>query len=53
MLDIAGKSLSQEDKTLISNHHVGGLILFSNNFESFKQISELVKEVKAIKDNIL
>ena len=28
MLDIAGKSLSQEDKTLISNHHVGGLILF-------------------------
>ena len=53
MLDIAGKSLSQEDKTLISNHHVGGLILFSNNFDSFKQISELVKEVKAIKDNIL
>ena len=53
MLDIAGKSLSQEDKTLISNHHIGGLILFSKNFESFKQTSELVKEVKSIKDNIL
>lgn len=53
MLDIDGKSLSIEDKTLISNKHVGGLIFFSKNFESFQQISNLVKEVKEIKENIL
>ena len=53
MLDIDGKSLSIEDKTLISNKHVGGLIFFSKNFESFQQISNLVKEVREIKENIL
>ena len=53
MLDIDGKSLSLEDKKLISNKHVGGLIFFSKNFESFQQISNLVKEVREIKENIL
>jgi len=53
MLDIDGKSLSSEDKKLISNKHVGGLIFFSKNFESFQQISNLVKEVREIKENIL
>ena len=53
MLDIDGKSLSIEDKKLISNKHVGGLIFFSKNFESFQQISNLVKEVREIKENIL
>ncbi len=53
MFDIDGKSLSIEDKKLISNKHVGGLIFFSKNFESFQQISNLVKEVREIKENIL
>ena len=53
MLDIDGKSLSIEDRKLISNKHVGGLIFFSKNFESFQQISDLVKEVREIKENIL
>tara|TARA_B100001113_G_scaffold199449_1_gene163400 strand:+ start:49 stop:1059 length:1011 start_codon:yes stop_codon:yes gene_type:complete len=53
MLDIDDKSLSIEDKKLISNKHVGGLIFFSKNFESFQQISNLVKEVREIKENIL
>ncbi len=49
MFDIDGKSLSIEDKKLISNKHVGGLIFFSKNFESFQQISNLVKEVRVRK----
>ena len=53
MLDIDGRSLSIEDKKLISNKHVGGLIFFSKNFESFQQLSNLVKEVREIKENIL
>jgi len=53
MLDIDGKSLSIEDKKLILNKHVGGLIFFSKNFESFQQISNLVKEIREIKENIL
>ena len=53
MLDIDGKSLSIEDRKLISNKHVGGLIFFSKNFKSFQQISNHVKEVREIKENIL
>ena len=53
MLDLNGKSLSNEDKTLISNKHVGGLIFFSRNFESFDQIKNLVDEIRSIKDNII
>ena len=34
MLDLAGTNLSNEDKALIQNKHVGGLIFFSRNFES-------------------
>ena len=53
MIDIHGKDLSNDDKKLISNKHVGGLILFSRNFNSFEQICNLVKEVREIKENIL
>ena len=53
MLDIDGKSLSNEDKDLLMNKHVGGLIFFSRNFESFNQITNLVHEIRNIKDNII
>ncbi len=53
MLDIDGTSLTNEDKALITNKHVGGLILFSKNFESFQQTSDLISEVREIKENIL
>ena len=41
MLDIEGISLSDEDKLLIENKHVGGLIFFSRNFNCFEQIKDL------------
>ena len=53
MLDINGTFLSDEDKLLIENKHVGGLILFSRNFKSFQQIKDLITEIKNIKDNII
>ena len=53
MLDINGTFLSDEDKLLIENKHVGGLILFSRNFQSFKQIKGLIAEIKNIKENII
>ena len=53
MLDIAGTDLSDEDTNLISNKHVGGLILFSRNFESYEQLKSLIQQVKSIKHNIL
>ena len=53
MLDIEGKSLSNEDRTLIKSPHVGGIILFSRNFESKEQLIDLCFEIKSIKPEIL
>jgi len=53
MLDISGTILSDDDKVLIRNKHVGGLIFFSRNFESFYQIKDLVAEIRNIKENII
>ena len=53
MLDIEGISLSDEDKLLIENKHVGGLIFFSRNFNCFEQIKDLIEQIKNIKENII
>ena len=53
MIDVDGKSLSEDDKFLISENHIGGLILFSRNFDSYDQLKNLVKEIHAIKENII
>ena len=50
MTSLEGKSLTSEDKKLLSNKHVGGIILFSKNFESQLQIQSLCSEIKAVKE---
>ena len=53
MISIDGISLSVQDKQLIQNRHVGGLILFARNFQSQTQILELCNDIKNIKQNII
>ena len=53
MTSLEGTSLTFEDKKLLSNKHVGGIILFSKNFESHLQIQSLCSEIKAVKENII
>lgn len=53
MIDIDGFDLSNEDKSLLSSKHIGGLILFSKNFNSYDQLYNLIKEVRSIKENII
>lgn len=53
MTDIEGVSLTPEDKELISSKHVGGIILFSKNFESQSQIRSLCSEIRFVKKNII
>ena len=53
MTSLEGTSLTFEDKKLLSNKHVGGIILFSQNFESQLQIQSLCSEIKAVKENII
>lgn len=53
MLDIEGLVLTENEKTILVNPLVGGLILFSRNFKSTQQLSALVKEVRAMAPNII
>ena len=53
MLDIQGTSLLPEEKEVLNSSEVGGLILFSRNYECRAQLNELVKEIRGIKQDIL
>ena len=53
MLDIEGKSLTKFEEELIERDSVGGLILFTRNYECPVQLKELVASIRAIKSDIL
>ena len=49
MLDIEGHSLSPSDRDLLREPAVGGVILFTRNYESAAQITDLVAEIRALR----
>lgn len=53
MFDIAGLTLSDEDRELLAQPELGGLILFSRNYQSPAQLVSLIKEIRAIKKDCL
>jgi beta-N-acetylhexosaminidase len=50
MVDLVGTTLSEEEKEVLQHPLVGGVILFSRNFESPKQIAELTSQIRALRD---
>lgn len=49
MLDLDGVALSPADRDLLREPAVGGVILFTRNYESPQQIADLVAEIRALR----
>lgn len=47
MLDVEGLTLAREEEDRLQNPLVGGVILFSRNFESRSQVADLVAHIRA------
>ena len=53
ILDIAGTSLTADDRRRLQHPLTGGLILFARNWASRAQLTTLCAEVKAERDDLL
>lgn len=53
MLDVEGLTLSAIEKETLARSGVGGLILFSRNFESIGQVSELIASIRLQRPDII
>lgn len=53
MLDLEGLSLTAEEAQLLTHPAVGGVILFSRNFQCLQQLAELTTAIKAIRPALL
>jgi beta-N-acetylhexosaminidase len=49
MLDIAGTTLTSEDEVRLRHPLVGGVILFSRNYQSTRQLTELSASIHALR----
>jgi len=49
MLDVLGPELTPEDRARLQHPMTGGVILFSRNYESLQQVTQLVHEIHALR----
>jgi beta-N-acetylhexosaminidase len=53
VIDIAGTSLTADDRRRLGHPLVGGLILFARNWENRAQLVELTAAIKAVRPDVL
>lgn len=49
MLDLVGTSISQEEREMMLHPQAGGIILFTRNYESVEQMTEMVREIHSLR----
>ncbi len=53
LVDVAGPSLDETDADVLSHRGVGGVILFSRNYENPQQLTALIDSMREIRPNLL
>ena len=53
MIDLGGLTLAQDEIELLQQPLVGGVILFTRNYETPEQISQLTQSIRQVKPNLL
>ena len=53
VLDVAGTTLSEDDRRRLAHPLTGGLILFGRNWQDRRQLTELVAEIKSVRPDVL
>jgi beta-N-acetylhexosaminidase len=53
VIDVAGLSLSDDDRRRLAHPLVGGMILFGRNWESREQLADLCAEIKEVRGDLL
>lgn len=50
MVDLLGTTLSEQEKEILQHPLVGGVILFSRNYESVEQITDLCQQIHRLRE---
>jgi beta-N-acetylhexosaminidase len=53
MIDLRGKAIDAEEREWLRSPLVGGVILFTRNFENLEQLRSLVEEIHAVREPAL